>query len=371
MWRQEVSVPNFVLSTLEDGNVKIAMPEQPATSKSKLWIQVLKVLIGVVILAILASRIDRTAIDHLVNHPKRWDLLGVAMMWVLLAHLITYLRWWQMVVSLGVPLSLVIAIRVGFLGTLFNMVSVGAIGGDVFKAVIATRAARDKMPEIVASVLVDRIVGLIGLILVTSVSFETYARLASSPISFSQDMQYLRYFCFVAAISSIIGLVVLASLGKHFPAHWFRRLPLVGSMAVRMASVAHVLHGRPLLLAFQIALSCGVHIALTLGFYSVSRAFYDQAPGFLEHMITIPPAFAISALPITPGGVGVFEVAVVQMMKALHLSDATFDQLIVVVLAVYRLFLLATAAIGGVYYFFGFGRLAKAEEKIVADLSQS
>ncbi len=333
------------------------------------WVGIVKLLLAIAILGFLAARVDRQTIDYLINQPKRFDLLGIALFWIVLAHLITYLRWWQLVRSLGVNLPLLVAIRIGFLGTAFNLVSLGAIGGDLFKAVVAARSEPSKMPEIVASVLVDRIFGLIGLVLVTCASFEAYVQLGDLT-AITSELQWIRRIFWAVAIASLIGLTLLVCYGKYLPAHWLERLPIVGKSASRMAAAAHLLHGRPMLIATQIGVSFAVHIGLTLGFDMVSRALYEDSPSLLTHLIAIPPAFAVAALPITPGGVGVFEAAVSQFVNAFVPASPIYDSMLVIILAVYRLLLLGTAAIGGIYYLFGFGHLAPDDEKIVADYAQ-
>ena len=95
-------------------------------------------------------------LGRMVAQDKNWFLLGQAFAIVLIAHLFSFWRWQILVQAIGVPFTLLEAIRLGFLGTLLNLVSVGSVGGDVFKAIEAARKAEKKRAEVVASVLVDR-----------------------------------------------------------------------------------------------------------------------------------------------------------------------------------------------------------------------
>ncbi len=60
------------------------------------------------------------------------------------------------------------AFRLGSICFLLSFVSAGSVGGDLFKAVFLARRRPGKRVEAVASVLVDRGVGLYGLLLVVA-----------------------------------------------------------------------------------------------------------------------------------------------------------------------------------------------------------
>ena len=78
----------------------------------------------------------------------------------------TFVRWYLLVRALQLQFRLVDAFRLGFLGYLFNFVVVGSVGGDLFKAIFIAREQPGRRAEAVATVLVDRIVGVYALVLV-------------------------------------------------------------------------------------------------------------------------------------------------------------------------------------------------------------
>ena len=90
------------------------------------------------------------------------------MLVVLTAVSVTIVRWYLLVRALGLRFRLVDAFRLGYLGYLLNFVSVGSVGGDLFKAIFIAREQPGRRAEAVATVLVDRIVGMYGLVLLTS-----------------------------------------------------------------------------------------------------------------------------------------------------------------------------------------------------------
>ena len=76
----------------------------------------------------------------------------------------TLIRWWYLVRALGIDFSLRDALRIGFLGYLFNLAPMGIVGGDLLKAWMLAREKpgnRSDQPsnraKALASVIVDRI----------------------------------------------------------------------------------------------------------------------------------------------------------------------------------------------------------------------
>ena len=70
--------------------------------------------------------------------------------------------------------------------------------------------------------------------------------------------------------------------------------------------------------------------------------------------MTIPPAMAAATLPLTPGGVGVQEMAIDNLFRELPNLPEAFSGLVVA--GVLRALLLCVSLIGAVYYFTGIGK---------------
>ena len=142
----------------------------------KLLITLLKVGISAAIIGYLVydatQTKDKTAnvFTNLVNQPKRWDLLaaGWACCWG--AVLLTFIRWWYLVRALDIPLRFRDSIRIGFWGYLFNFLPLGIVGGDVVKTVMLDHDYPRNRAKALASVLVDRVIGLYVLFIVASVA---------------------------------------------------------------------------------------------------------------------------------------------------------------------------------------------------------
>src|SRR5262249_13717162 len=79
------------------------------------------------------------------------------------AMLLMFVRWYVLVRAQGLPFTVRDAVRLGFVGMFFNTFLAGELGGGVAKAVGLAREQQSRRAAAVATVLMDRAVGLLGL----------------------------------------------------------------------------------------------------------------------------------------------------------------------------------------------------------------
>jgi uncharacterized membrane protein YbhN (UPF0104 family) len=305
---------------------------------------VIKLGLLAAILAWIVGNFPKKDWELLVAQDKHWGLLVCAWLGVLVSHLITFWRWRTLVAALDVPLKLIDAIRLGFLGTMLNMVSVGAIGGDLFKAIAAARLTHKRRTEVVTSVLVDRAVGLLGLVIVACVSLFFAGEL-------SLNLRWIRGGATFLSILGLSGLAAIVVAGHRLPLQWLQRVPWVGHSLYRVSTACLVFQGRPRLVLQMLLSTLCVHSLLTCSTWLISSALYERPPDLSQHFQAIPPAFAAAALPLTPGGLGIQEVAIDRLFQEVADIPVGFSGLIVATM--YRVILIVIAALGAVVYFTG------------------
>ena len=116
-------------------------------------------------------RDDQQSIVALYENANNWPQLLLALSVYLAAIIGTFLRWYLLVIALRLPFRKADAIRLGFIGYLLQFVSLGSVGGDVFKAVFVAKEQPNRKPEAVATILVDRVIGLFSLTILACVTF--------------------------------------------------------------------------------------------------------------------------------------------------------------------------------------------------------
>ncbi len=285
------------------------------------------------------------------SQSKRWELLFAAQVIALASVVISFMRWRLLVLAFGIPFTVREALRLGFLGYLLNFISFGSVGGDVFKAIFVARDRPDKRPEAVASVLLDRAIGLMGLVILAWISLMLFAGGEWSPLLIG-----IKRGAALLSALSILGLATAVFAGR-----WFDRiiqrlsdLPAVGETLARMATAVRQLRGAPSILPVLVGLAIFVHALLSVTIYLISCGIYVEHPTLKEHMIVVPPGMAAGALPLAPGGLGVQEGALAGLFRQLPDLPQQFSAILVA--TVYRLITIAIAGIGVCFYMASHGR---------------
>ncbi len=124
---------------------------------------------------------ERRASAKSVEQPQAWGLLVAAFGCILGSTLLTFLRWYLLVRAQRFDFRLADAIRLGFLGLLFNYVGPGAVGGDIVKAWFLARQQASRRTVAVTTVLLDRVLGLLALFVLGAVAAAIHPPLPDLP----------------------------------------------------------------------------------------------------------------------------------------------------------------------------------------------
>lgn len=273
----------------------------------KILLVAVKFALPVAIVTWLLWRIDSEQWQELGSQPKSFPLLIAAFVIAFSGIVISFARWAILVRCQGIRLGTVDAFRLGAIGFLLSFVSAGSVGGDLFKAIFLARRSPGKRFEAVASVLVDRAVGLYGLLLVA-----VAVLVVVPPMTASEELRQIsRGAAALAALGTVV-LVALVAGGKSID-RLLRRLgnlPKVGPLVHRLADPLRMFHTHPLAFFAAILMSVLVHLLLAASMYLIARGLFAAPPTFAEHLIIMPVGMLASALPLTPAGVGVLEATI-------------------------------------------------------------
>jgi uncharacterized protein (TIRG00374 family) len=228
----------------------------------------------------------------LVCAAFRWQLLmqvqGIVLPWF---------RVWQLVM----------------IGMFYNLFLPGGTGGDLVKVFYAVREAPKAKSAVFLSVVVDRITGMVALILVSAGVFLWFrGTLMSLPI--------VRAFLVTVAIifGAFLGLILLAVVIDRF--HLASRLPekMPGHAAILEIARAFSVYARDwrvIVAAILISMPLNLFIFGT-GIFA-AYAFVGN-PGAAAMTSVIPIVNTISSLPISVAGIGVREKLFAMMLHPLY-----------------------------------------------------
>lgn len=249
-----------------------------------------------------------------------WGWIAVGMLLTGIGTVLASYRWSTLLALQGVKISQWDAFRLTMIGLFFNLFGLGGVGGDVFKMYYVQAQAGNRKEEAILSIVVDRIVGLLGLFVVALLTLPfVWGELMTA------DAKIQSMVGFVVLISVVGGGGVILVLSRDY---WLpeglkesvkkagRRFPakLVDLFARLIRSVDLYRSHIPTVLRALI-LSAGLHSMATLNVVCIGKAFHVEGIALRHYFLAVQVANTISAVPITPGGLGSRDVVIQELFK--------------------------------------------------------
>ena len=317
----------------------------------RLLITLLKVAISAAILGYLVydatqNKEHGNAFANLVDQPKQWGMLGGAWAFCTMAVMFTFIRWWYLVCALDVPFRFADSIRISFWGFLFNLAPLGIVGGDLAKAVMLGHEQPNHRTKALASVMVDRVIGLYILFIVVSVAILLTG-------FWKIDVPDIQWTCKLTFIVTIVGTVGLAlvlgpDVTKGRINRAIHRIPHIGPHLERLVDAVRMYNRKPRALAIASLLTVGVHSSFAIGCYLIACGLPGNHLSLADHFVVMPLSSAMGVLPLP---MGPFEFVLDFLYTNVPVAGPPIaaGQGLVVAL-VYRFITLLIAAMGIFYY---------------------
>ena len=174
--------------------------------KKKL-IPIIQLTVGIALLAFLLWSIrDKGGLAEAVNTAGgHWPLLIAGVLTFGMCLFVVSVRWKVLLAAQGLELSLGRALELYFIGHFFNSFLLGATGGDIVKAYYAARETHHKKAEAVATMLMDRIMGLLALVALVVVIMMIRLKFF---LTYTETRVALAFFVGLFAVS-LVGTVLV------------------------------------------------------------------------------------------------------------------------------------------------------------------
>ena len=330
-----------------------ALPQriEPLKKKAKkLLITLVKIGISASILAYLVWNAVQSrphgenVFAELVSRPKHWGMLAGAWIMCFSAVMLTFIRWWYLVRALEVPLPFGNGLRISFLGYLFNLAPMGIVGGDLLKVFMLAHEHPDSRAKSVASVAVDRLVGLYMLFAVAAVAILATGlwRLPDPTV------RWICHITFALTAIGCVGIVLLmvpgVTNGRLTGAA--SRIPRIGHALESLVDALRMYRRQPGVLAIAALMSVAVHTMFATGVYLIARGLPGEPLSLGMHLVVSPLSASTGVLPLP---MGPFE-AVLDFLYTSVSRGAIPPGHGLVVALVYRLICILIAIIGVCYY---------------------
>jgi hypothetical protein len=248
-------------------------------------------------------------LSEALEQPLRFLPFAAAVLVCVVGVLLTFVRWYILVRAQDLPLTPVGALRLGLIGYFFNIFLPGSVGGDLVKAA-GLAAGQRRRTVAVATVLIDRAIGVLGLVWVVALLGGAFW-LGGNPVLLGQ--KYLQSLVLTSAGiagGSVLLWLLLGILPPHRADRFagrLERIPKLGGVAAEFWRAVWMYRTRGRWVAGALAVGVAAHFALVLMFYLAAHTV--QLPGvtlptLTEHFLVIPVGLIVEGVFPTPGGVG-------------------------------------------------------------------
>jgi uncharacterized membrane protein YbhN (UPF0104 family) len=300
----------------------------------------------------------------MVRHARR-DFLIAAILFFPITYLLTGVRWHLLLTAVEIRIGIARAFVINMVGAFYNTFLPGSTGGDLIKAVYAARLAPNHRTRAVMTVLIDRVIGLMGLIILGGVMAGMLA-LAPHPPGDPVARRCAQVAVGAAAMigATVVGLLVLFNPGlRKLTGFDFLLARLPGKIRDRADKALHTLElyrRRPGLVLATLMITFPVHITVITSAMLCGMAFgLPLTPGY--YWVVVPVVVLAGAIPISPQGAGVMEFFAIMLTRK---QGATVSQAFALTMSI-RLVQILWNLVGGLFVIRG-GYQAPSEKEAQA-----
>lgn len=277
-----------------------------------LFFTILKITVGIgcIVALFYFNFIDFGLLGNALSSP---GIVAFALACLLFTVFIGALRWQILMGSLQVRISFMQSLNYTFIGQFFNVFLPGAYGGDFVRGGLAYRQNKDKLGEIMMSSLVDRLTGLVGLLVIA------LAVLALIP---SQHQFWIGFIVITALALAFLGVFVAVQFQGIF-----RKLisifpsPMEGLLMKIFDTIVGALENYwncKLDLIAAIALSVFQYVFVLESLHLLGGAMEITGLSWIGYIVSGVAGLFANAIPISPGGLGIGEAAFGQIAHLLE-----------------------------------------------------
>jgi uncharacterized protein (TIRG00374 family) len=304
-----------------------------------------------------------------INAADLWnEMRNAEPGWLLLAFLVNgsillpaVWRWHLLLRAQGIEAGFYPTFWTTCAGNFFNSFLLGLTGGDIARIYYATQLAPSKKVGAGVSVAVDRIVGLLGLLVLAGLVLLFFGG------RFWEHEQTRRAVLGILAALGLAGLGVVVYLNQRTLSGWTRwnqwrhRLPLQKAIN-HLRQINEAYHNNQGALLKAIVISVFVHILSVFTVYLIGRSLQIGAP-LIAFYLALPIINAVTAIPISPGGVGLRESMFILMFNIVGVHDN--DKVMAMSFLYFGVIVLTSVVAGAVYML---GRPASMHTEKISDI---
>jgi glycosyltransferase 2 family protein len=244
-----------------------------------------------------------------------WPWVAAALGCAWLTVVFSALRWYFLLRAQQIECSLWRAIELTLVGNFFSLFAVGGVGADAAKIILLIREHRERKLAVTMTVMVDHLVGMIGLALIFfGITAVDFGSLPTQSVLGKGVLEFARVF-FAGGLVMILLMFVAAYPPIHNRIHKPGR-EWKFDILKRLPEIYDVFRQRWQHAVLSLLMTFIMQPCYFLGFWCSAKAV-GSVVGPVPVLAAMPMVDVLSALPLSIAGVGVRERAFQVLMHDL------------------------------------------------------
>ncbi|MFH0935313.1 MAG: lysylphosphatidylglycerol synthase transmembrane domain-containing protein [Candidatus Omnitrophota bacterium] len=299
-----------------------------------------KITISIALMAFLLNKVDKKSLFEYVKNADKLKLCFAFCMF-LSSYVLAVFRWEMLLkaAKIYLPFKRVVISFAG--GTFFNLFLPSTIGGDLMRSIdLSSHTRRPK--EVIATVLLDRISGYIGLVILALFALSLGWRVI-------RDTSVLLS---VAVIAAVLGIILLVLFNKFLyeKINMLLHSPNSGRFREMIKSLhqeIHIFRHHKKIIIANLLLSLAIQSIVPLAFFIIALSLGVRL-NIIYFFIFLPIISAITLLPVSIGGLGLRDAMTIFFFAKAGMSQGSAFAMSLLSF----LFILLCGIIGGLIYVF-------------------
>jgi hypothetical protein len=274
--------------------------KETATKKIFVYLRIGFVLVAVLAVVIWVSQNRRYVILGQSFEKMGPAFFGGIILTFVISQVILASRWWLLLRTQQVHISIWAAVRLHFLGLFYNNCIPGSVGGDLVRAWYVTKHTERKF-EAALSVFVDRFIALVSSLIMAGFCWFVLLKDVKLPAGGQKFSMVIVWA--VVIIAAAVGLVAILPVGRRL----YGKAYQLGLTMARKFWIALVIYGRnPLTILAAVGLTLLLQGIVITGFWLIGRRIGIEVSA-KYYFVFFPLTWGFGAIPVSIGGAGVVE----------------------------------------------------------------
>lgn len=309
----------------------------PVSVKRRRWLNTLKILVTLVLLAVILNQLRNLSFSNLVNRLD-WQIFFYAFLVLVFHTLLGALRWRLLTGKFEINVPLIKLLKFYYIGSFVSFFLPTAIGGDLARIVLLRREV-DSLEIASSTVIVERILGLLSIIVLFAFSL------------IFGIQQVIEISFFLPVVGFILVFIFILWFLFYFPENWLKKLfffsPSLHEKVHNIFLALKSFRNETGLILQGLILSILFQSAMIVVYYLLALAINLKIP-FQYFLLFMPLVWVLSLIPLSLNGLGIREGSFIYLFSLLGYSSEllSFVSMLGVVL------LISQGLIGGALFLF-------------------